>query len=415
MKVLHVSAFDSGGGAARAAVRIHEGLLDAGIKSSFMTIKPSTDVLGVFTPLSRREVLTALMKRRVASHIARLQTKPTNQVIHSLGMFSSGLLPHINSSDADIVHLHWICAEALSISDIAKIRKPIAWTLHDMWPLMGTEHYDDQLYQNRWLGDYRRENRPINSSGIDIDKIIWQRKAKSWRGVKFNFVSPSQWLSKCVSRSALLGQHDCRVIPNPLDTRKFSPVATSIARNILGLPTEPKLILFGAYGATTDLRKGYDLLIDTVNKLSDVLDDGNKIELLIFGNGRLDKNCQINRKCHFLGTVHDDVTLRLIYSAADLFIAPSRQDNLPNTIVEATSCGLPTVAFDIGGMPDMIINNETGALVRPFSTDAMMTAVQTLLAHPVSRSKVRDFAKAKYSYDKVIPSYISLYQQILSA
>ena len=236
MKVLHVSAFDSGGGAARAAMRLHRALrCIEGIDSQFLTVRPNLSEEGVFTPLGKRQFLAILAKRHAAVQIAALQKTPTNPVIHSLGLFASGLGNWINDSDFDVVNLHWVAAETLSIPEIARIKKPIVWTMHDMWPFMGAEHYDDLDHPGRWKEPYISTNRPPNYRGPDLDARVWARKARAWAGATFQMVAPSQWIAGCARGSALMGNQPCTVIPNPLDTEAFAPVDRNEDSLMIGL------------------------------------------------------------------------------------------------------------------------------------------------------------------------------------
>lgn len=412
MKVLHVNAFDAGGGAARAAMRLHEGLRRHGVDSQFVTVKPGSGEDGVFTPLGKRQILSAFAKRHAAQMIASLQKTPTNQLIHSLGLFPSGLGRWINASDIDVVNLHWVCAEALSLGEIAQIKKPIVWTMHDMWSFMGAEHYDDLEHPGRWKAPYTAASRPASYRGLDIDRFVWTRKARLWAGKTFNLVSPSNWLANCARDSALMGNQPCVVIHNPLDTASFGPVDRSQARRMLGLPSDKKLILFGAFGATSDLRKGYDLLIATLREF-ERLHGGTNTEVMVFGGQKTGEIPGLGIKSHFRGTFHDDLSLRVVYSAADVFVAPSRQDNLPNTVVEAGACGLPTAAFDIGGMSDIVADGVTGRLAPPFDTAALASGIHRLLETPIARETVRAAAQSKFSLDATVPGYVSLYERVL--
>ena len=411
MKVLHVSAFDTGGGAARAAMRLHKALCGRGIESLFVTVKCSTKEAGVFSPLSKRQRLSVLMSRQAAMWVAALQKTQTNPVIHSLGQFSSGIGRWINESDVDVVNLHWIGAETLSINEIAQIKKPIVWTMHDMWPFTGTEHYDDLEYPERWKGPYTTASRPLTYSGPDIDAWVWGRKARAWAGKTFHLVAPSRWLAGCAASSALMAHQTCSVIANPLDTETFAPIEKQVARRILGLPEDKKLILFGALGATSDRRKGYDLLIEALQALErnhDVAD----VDVAVFGGLTRGDIPGVSMKSHFLGTFNDDLSLRLVYSAADIFVAPSRQDNLPNTVAEAAACGLPTVAFNIGGMSDIIINGKTGVLAPPFDTASLAEGIYGLIRAPIERQMVRAAAEAKVSLPATVPAYLALYEKL---
>lgn len=412
MKVLHVNAFDGGGGAARAAMRLHEGLRRQGIESLFATVKPGSGGPGVFTPLSKRQQLAALAKRQVAMRIAARQKSPSNPIIHSLGFFPSGLGRWINASDVDLVNLHWVCAETLSLGEIARIEKPIVWTMHDMWPFSGAEHYDDFDHPGRWKAPYVAANRPPGASGPDIDAQVWVRKARAWSGRTFYLVAPSRWLAGCAEESALMRGQPCTVIPNPLDTEAFAPVDRAAARRMLGLPEDRKYLLFGALGAMSDMRKGYDLLIEALQAF-ERNHDGDGVEVLVFGGQNSGEIPGLRLKSHFLGSFGDELSLRVVYSAADIFVAPSRQDNLPNTVVEASTCGVPTVAFDIGGMSDIVTDGETGVLAPAFDTAALAAGIHQMLQSPVAPEKVRTAAEVKFSLGATIPAYVALYERVL--
>jgi glycosyltransferase involved in cell wall biosynthesis len=413
VKILHVNAFDEGGGAARAALRLHGGLRRRGVDSEVLTVKSTSGEAGVFSPLSQRQAITTLGKRQLAMKIAALQKTPTNDVFHSLGQFSSGLGRWINASDIDIVNLHWTGAEALSIAEIAAINKPVVWTMHDMWAFMGTEHYDDLDHPGRWRAPYAATTRPAGYRGPDLDAWVWKRKAELWAGKSFHLVAPSHWLARCAQESALMGGQPCEVIANPLDTEGFAPVNRIEARRMLGLPLDRKLLLFGALGATSDRRKGYDLLVAALKLFEQRHDAGQDTEIVVFGGDRTGEIPGLGLKSHFLGTFRDEVSLRVVYSAADVFVAPSRQDNLPNTVAEAGACGLPTAAFDIGGMRDLIANGETGALAPAFDTQALADGICRLLAAPPARDAVRSGMVSKVGFDTTIPAYLSLYEQVL--
>lgn len=413
MKVLHVNAFDGGGGAARAAMRLHQGLCAQGVDSLFASVKKGIGGPGVVSPLGTGRQVLALAKRQVAWRIAQLQKTPNNPIIHSLGLFSSGLGAWINSSDVDIVNLHWVCAETLSLGEIARIEKPIVWTMHDMWPFMGAEHYDDIEHPGRWKRPYTAANRPPGASGPDLDLKVWARKARLWSGKTFNLVAPSTWLAHCALESNLMGHQPCEVIHNPLDTAAFARIDRNVARELLGLPQNRKLILFGALGATSDRRKGYDLLVEALRFFERNHEAGG-VELVVFGGPNSGGIPSVGLPCHFLGTFADEISLRLVYSAADIFVAPSRQDNLPNTVVEASACGVPTAAFDIGGMSDIVTDSETGVLVAPFDANALAAGMARLLRAPIPHAVVRSHAEKKFARAATLPAYLALYQRLVA-
>ncbi len=420
MKILHVSV-STDGGAGRAALRLHDGLRCRGSDSHFTAMHPYIGENVVLRPLSRQQRFAQYTKLVASKLITLLQRTPTNQVIHSPGLFPSGLGRWINASDFDIVNLHWVGWNMLSVKEIGRIDKPIVWTMHDMWPFMGAEHYDDLEHPGRWKMPYTAANRPPTYRGMDIDRYTWARKARYWNDKRFYLVAPSRWLAQCAKDSALMGEMPCNVIPNPLDTAAFAPVDKDTARQLLGLPANKKLLLFGAIDGPTDQRKGYDLLLSALKDLECEHGAGQDAELLVFGGTRVgtiragdnEPGLASHFTSHFLGTLHDQLMLRLVYSAADVLIAPSRQDNLPNMVVEAMACGTPVAAFDIGGMPDLIAEGRTGTLAPPFDCAALAGGIHRLLTAPPERTKVREAIVAKVGHEATIPAYLSLYEHIL--
>jgi len=413
MKILHVNTFSSGG-AARAAIRLHEGLQRFGVESHFLTVKPEPGDDSVSTPLRKWQIAAAYAKRHLAAQIISLQKTPTSGVIRSLGQFPSGLGGWIERSDFDIVNLHWICAEAMSIHEVGRIRQPVVWTMHDMWPFVGAEHYDDLDHPGRWKSSYTAANRPPTYRGPDIDRYVWNRKARLWADKKFQLVSPSRWLARCARESSLMRSQLCEVIHNPIDTAVFRPVDRAEARQMLGLPANKKFILFGALDAMSDQRKGFDLLVAALHHLERDCGVGRDTEVVVFGGRKTGELSGVGLRSHFLGTFRDDLSLRIIYSAADVFVAPSRQDNLPNTVVEAGACGLPTAAFDIGGMSDIVVEEATGTLAKPFEARALASAIHRLLLSPIAPETVRAATQAKFSLDATVPRYVSLYHNMLN-
>ena len=216
----------------------------------------------------RREVgaITRLLRPSVAALPLRLQ-KTKGAVFHSTALLASGLVDELNRSDADVLNLHWINSEFLSISDIAGLRKPLVWTLHDMWAFCGTEHYAPEDKDARWRVGYHALNRLQGDAGVDIDRWVWRRKLKAWQR-PIHIVTPSRWLAACTSASSIMHDWPVTVVPNPVDTHQYQPWPKALARQLLGLPATAKLVVFGAIGGAQDLRKGWDLLQPALSPLS---------------------------------------------------------------------------------------------------------------------------------------------------
>jgi glycosyltransferase involved in cell wall biosynthesis len=187
-------------------------------------------------------------------------------------------------------------------------------------------------------------------------------------------VALSHWLADCVRKSPLLQHYPLKIIPNGLDPKQYHPVDQAIAKNLLGLPSDKIIILFGAMQATRDRRKGFPILQEALTKLSQT-EWQDKLQILIFGASEPENAPDFGLPTQYLGQLHDHLSLRLVYSAADVFLAPSLEDNLPNTVLEALTCGTPCVAFNIGGMPDLIQHQKNGYLAEPFNVDDFVAGI----------------------------------------
>jgi glycosyltransferase involved in cell wall biosynthesis len=413
IKVLHINYYDLNGGAARAGYRIHIGLKKLGVDSRILVFSQRESNPSVVSPLSSWQVICNKIKARISHRILRFQFTE-NTVLHSLNCFSSGLADWINSCDADIVNLHWLGSEMISIEEISQIKKPIFWTMHDMWPFSGAEHYDDLRFPNRYQKGYFRDNRPKGYSGFDLDAFVWRKKIKYWTDKKFYLISPSHWLKECASKSKLFAKNECNVIHNGVNLTIFNPIDRLHARLILGLNQNKRYILFGAMSSTSDERKGFHLLLPAIKKISN-LDIGDNTELLIFGANSPTEQVDFGLPAHYLGHFYDEVSLAILYSAADIFAAPSMQDNLPNTLIEALACGTPCVTFNVGGMPDIIDHGCTGYLAKPFDVEDFAKGILHVLGAEQTIMRGACRAKAEKNFSDVVAArkYLDYYQEIL--
>ncbi len=413
MKVLHVCYSDLDGGAARAAFRLHKAQLKQGIDSRMLVInKISDDPLVCTVPSFRRTwlKLTSLVSRL----ILRLQ-KSTNTVHHSLNIFPSGLLKDIERISPDIVNLHWLGGEMLSIGEIGKISQPVVWTLHDMWAFSGAEHYDDDKPSERYLTGYSKDSRHVSHRGFDLDRWIYRRKKKAWSKRSFQLVSPSNWLADCCRHSDLFSSMPTAVISNCIDHQIYRPLSQELAREILDLPSDKQLLLFGAMSSTSDPRKGYHLLIPALKLLAEK-GKADNVELVVFGASKGSAEEATGIKTHYMGRLYDDTSLCLLYNAADIFVAPSLQDNLPNTLVESLACGTPCVAFDIGGMNDLIVNKDFGALVKEVRPQELAKELECFNEQRDLDSTSLSKASKLIRDDEVISEqYLRLYKNVIKS
>ncbi|HHR6139282.1 TPA: glycosyltransferase family 4 protein [Providencia alcalifaciens] len=415
MKILHVSYSDILGGAARASYRLHKALLESGVNSEMMVRIKKTDDWTISSSNSRIEKLATIFRSSIGLSINNLQYSD-NVNLRSGNWLPSNWAKRINSSDVDIVHMHWIGSETLSIKDIGKIRKPIVWTMHDMWPFCGAEHYTSDDVNSRWITGYESKNRISGEHGTDIDKLVWKRKFHLWNTSNMHMVSPSQWLANCAKKSLLFQNSSISVIPNPLDTEIYQPLNKSFCRKLLKLPENKNIILFGAIGGGNDPRKGYDLLIEALHKLQNEIDVSSTV-CVIFGQSEPKNSPKLPFPTYWLGHINDDPTLSLLYNSANVMVVPSRMDNLPQTSTEAQTCGTPVVSFSTTGLIDIVEHKKTGYLAKPFDTTDLANGIKWILENESRQFELKNYSRKKaenlWENSIVANQYIELYKNRL--
>ena len=410
MRVLQVSTYDGGQGAARAAFRLHRALRDQGIDSSMRVAHASSGDAWVQAPRSKPRQATALLRSTASWWLSKPQ-RSANPVTHSVASLPSGLDRELNAKGADLLHLHWLQDEFLSVEAIGRLRGPVVWTLHDTWPFCGSEHYPLDAQDQRFVFGYSRGNRTELDAGMDLDRWTWLRKGKAWRSLlpRLQLIAPSRWMAEQASRSALLHGVPCQVLPNAIP-QVFRPTEPSQARAALGWPQDKRLLLFGAIDAT-DPRKGADLLKAALRRL--VLQNSGQLMAVILGQSQPRQPQDWPIPVLYSGRFHDDVSLALAYAAADVVVVPSRMDNLPQSATEAIACGTPVVAFDQGGMADVIAHCQTGWLAQPFDPEALVQGIRWALERPQCQPVLSENLD-RWRSDAVARSHGALYAEVLS-
>jgi len=224
-------------------------------------------------------------------------------------------------------------------------------------------------------------------------------------------VGVSKWLSNCSRNSTLLGNIRTLTLPNPLDTNTFKPSDKEKSRELWSLPKYKKLVLFGAIGGSNDFRKGFKELCEALHKLED-----KDIELVVFGSIKPEIELDFGFKTHYLGHLHDDVSLVTLYSAADVMIVPSLQEAFGQTASESMACGTPVVAFGHTGLLDIIDHKKNGYLAKPFSTDDLSSGIEWILNNKNYEElcqKARNKVVGEFDSVVVAKKYIDLYEEIL--
>jgi glycosyltransferase involved in cell wall biosynthesis len=412
MKILIVNTSDIDGGAARAAYRLHKALLSQGVDSQMLVQNKSSDDFTVLTETKKIKKYFNKFRPMLDSLHVRAYKNRTQTLFSPSWLGFSNVVDKINKINPDIVHLHWIAGGMMKIEDIARIKAPIVWSLHDMWAFTGGCHYDEEC------GGYKEscgECKVLGSNKTnDLSRKVFQRKQKAFTQKKdITIVGLSHWLNECSKNSTLLKEKKHINLPNPIDTNLFKPFEKEKARELWSLPKDKKLVLFGVMGATSNLRKGFKELSEALHKLT-----CKDVEFVVFGSSEPQVSQNFGFKTHYLGHLHDDVSLVTLYSAVDVMIVPSLQENLSNAIMESLACGTPVVAFDVGGNSDMIEHLKNGYLAKPFDTDDLANGIEWVL-HVSDYEQLCKNAREKvlkeFEAKVVAKKYIELYKDIFQS
>jgi glycosyltransferase involved in cell wall biosynthesis len=422
MKILHINTSDLAGGAARAAYRLHCGLRELGHDSQMLVDRKISDDPSVKQYYGPSAISSRFYRKRRRTKISNAlkaydSSRPTDiERLFNDDRSAHGYLLNADIPDCDVINLHWVSTflDVPETLPYLACNVPVVWTLHDMNTMTGGCHYD------QGCGRYTKQCGKCPQLGSnntdDLSHEIFQRKEKVFADLddaKLNIVTPSRWLSSCAEMSPLLQRFPRHVIPYGLDTDVFAPRAQAEARDVLGLPENAKILLFVA-DWTSSPRKGFQYVPDAISILND-----ENVMCVTVGPGNQNSD-QSGWRPKSLGSIKNDRFLSLIYSAADLLVCPSVQDNLPNTVVESISCGTPCVAFNIGGMPDMIEEGVTGWLASSVDSESLAKAIEHGLEKVWPRNhetvdECSQVARAKYKLKQQAEDYSNLYQKLLNA
>lgn len=414
MRPLLVNANDLRGGAARAAYRLHVGLRSIGVDSSMLVqVKDGKDA-SVVGPRSAFGGLAGRMRQLL--DLLPVYAYPAGRTRRT---FYPGWLPDRSRSRVqdiapDLVHLHWITGGFVNVKTLRKYRLPLVWTLHDMWAFTGGCHYDEGC------GRYSLGCGlcPVLGSNAhrDLSSLGFRRKMRAYRDLPITIVTPSRWLGDRARSSLLLAGFPVSVIPNAIDTDCFRPIAKDAARDVLGLPGDRKLILFGAAHGADEPRKGFSHLQSALRLLAQRA-GASQYMAVVFGESTPERPPDVGMACTYVGRVHDDTRLAALYAAADVFVAPSTQENLSNTVLEALACGTPCVAFDIGGMPDMIEHRRNGYLARALDSGDLAEGIRWALEDAGRNRDLSERARQKvletFAMSVVARRHFELYQEVI--
>lgn len=406
MRIVHLTTFHTGG-AGIAATRLHNALLENGIDSyiGFVQDIDGLPVKNAFSigKLSVKQRLINLFKKFThrAERDLRLQFNLLEIDAESLYLpFSSyNPLDHPIVREADIIHLHWTCGMIDYPSFFKKCRKPIVWTMHDMYPLLGL-----YIYENDYLSNYSHTKK-LNDKISQIQKDA----IRCFKGIIL-FTAPSLFLQQKLYNSRLLLQSESWHIYYTIDFKIFKPGDKYHKRRSLQLTTDTKILLFSCASLATK-RKGFDILIDALRLVLQ-----KRRDFILVALGEKVKIADDKLPIVFTGLIKNLDKLSDYYIAADAFILPSREDNLPNVMLEALASGLPVIGTPVGGIKESITHGFNGLLAINLCPESLAHVILEFLDNPnqFEPDLIHLDALSKYNGPIISSGFAELYHKALN-
>lgn len=416
MSVQHLNHTDAGNGGARAAYRLHRGLGGIGVESQMFVGSKDTQDSNVTEFRPAVDLWSRLMRRLRREWIQRDFGRHKDQRPDRAEPFADDRTPHSGEvlsqcPNADILNLHSVYGFIDHRAFFQAVSRPVVWTLHDMNAFtggcqynVGCQRFEDACGRCPQLG---------SDAENDLSRQVWKRKRTAYQdaieGSQLCVVCPSEWMADEARASSLFANVPVHVIPNGLDADRFFPRTASGMSTALGIPSDHRIVLFLA--SDTRPRKGFDLLDEALASLS-----VENTTLLSVGGGAPTLSSDLPHV--HAGYVESDLLLSIFFSLADLFVIPSRQDNLPNTVLESMACGTPVVGFDVGGIPDMVRPGETGWLAETGDVRALREDVDQALADDTERFKrgrrCREVVEEEYTLERQARQYRRLYRNMIA-
>ncbi len=418
MTVLIVSTSDVSGGASVAAVRLTEALNNNGVEAQMLVRERLTNKPFVIQMPGRWQQKWNFLWERMRIFVSNLFSKK-NLFTVSIANTGQDITYTQAFRDADIIHLHWINQGMLSLENIQSILnsgKPVVWTMHDIWPATAICHYARNCRNYRTACGHC----PLLSNGKrnnDLASRVWRRKEQLLNGQSISYVACSKWLCGEARLSALLHGQKVVSIPNAIDTHVYCPADRQQARQSVGLPTDRQLILFVSQ-RVTDQRKGMDFLIEAVRLMADRFPELKQhVGIAVLGGHSDELTGRLQLPVYPLGYVSDERQIVNIYRSADVFVTPSLEDNLPNTIMEAMACGVPCVGFKVGGIPEEIDHQKNGYVAAYRDAEDLARGIHWILQEAdyeaLSKAAVSKVSRS-YSQQSVALKYTEVYNEAIA-
>ena len=402
VKILHLQY---GTTAASPANRLHRAFVENGLSSQILSLYADNIQSSDIHILDKKSILKSKVNNFIESHLVKGKVRELGKF--SYPVLGSNISSHNQVQEADVIYVHWVLNGFLSIKNLeqlAVLGKPLIFVMHDMWTITGGCHhsFDCTKYQ-----DHCQNCQFFNGNRIrDVSYKGFKKKQKFFnRFENLYFVSPSAWLYKCAQKSALTRNKPIFHIGNTLNVNLFKPIDKKVAKQILNVDVDKKIIAFGAMAIDSPY-KGWAYLKNSL----DVLFNSGYINfiILIFGSGTNPEIADaIPYETKFIGFVDNEYATSVIYNAADVFVTPSLADNLPYTILESLSCGTPVVAFDVGGIPELINHKSNGYLAKYKDANDLASGIEYCINEKVIGYRLKEF-----DHNSMIEKHLNLINRV---
>lgn len=405
MKVTHVITNYGSGGAGVAALRLNKGLREMGVDSSILCLNSSVspeDNIFLFDSPKRpiyKKILSrfGLLQSQYQQNQRLIKGKTRNYEILTFPNTDYNILSHPAIKNADIINLHWVANFMDYNSFFQKARAPIVWTLHDLSAFLGIFHYPNDVDENK------DEFGELDTAVRNVKKLLYQNSP-------IEFVAPSKWLANEAFTSGMLSENHLHHIPNGIDFDEFKIVDRDLALKYFNLSSTKRYFLFVAENVENK-RKGFDLLVKAIKKMQPC----DEVEFIAVGALHKTLLASTEKKINSVGQISSQTELAMLYSIADALILPSREDNLPNVMLESLACGTPVICFKVGGMLETINHKYNGIFANDLTSDSLATAIENFIETGVEDSSITIRAKAQHLFalSQQALAYINLYKSII--
>lgn len=410
MKILFINKYDKHGGAAIAAWRLQEVLHE----------KYQTDnriLCGIKS--SNAEFVNATRKKGLQNLSERIVNVGMNRVglQYFWFPFSTGtILQTAKKFQPDVISLHNLHGGFFKTSLLRELSKiaPLIWTLHDMWAFTANSAYAGNDGSWKLMKSGKGERKQFPAIGLNTGNYLLKRKQKIYTDSRLSIVCPSEWMQRQARQSPALSGKEIHHIPNGIDLRRFCPATNKEkAKTLLGIASAQKVLLLFSEKIFEDERKGGSDLIEVIKKLD--VEKNDDVVLLTIGAGKLKLPLRY-LKMKPLGYLSKEAQIIEALQASDLFVFPTRADNLPNTLIEALACGLPSVTYDVGGCGEIIVDGLNGILIAAGDTTAFFNGIKDLLDRPEKlkemQKNARKYAEQHFNIALMAEQYYALFKHL---